>query len=243
MFRLVLSCIQDDEQRRMLADPGFEHMRAHGMLEASEERKRQAELELAAMKSRLARHRSECDAVRDHMFDGSAYPLMLAAADQGDREAARCYVSAQLPLSRERAKDPQSFEDYRRNALRLIDAGMASGDWWMLGAAIAASNPGPDLQAWTWRPYEGPRYGWLMRLREHDPRAGSLRQYALTVLQSLGARSPGDAEGTQRTLALLRGGLPEADARRAEEWAVTQFRTAFHGRGPEAEPPSLCTEY
>ena len=151
-------------------------------------------------------------------------------------DAAECYLAAAFPMDRQRWEDPRFWNEYRREVPRLIDRGLAAGDWRIVQRARMVYAPGPIPR--LAEPWLQP--GVIMP-RLAAPVEDRLQNYAFTRLGVLGGVdrpwSSGDAVLRQAASSLTPAQIAAADA-----WAARTFATSFGGRPKPSSPPDFICE-
>jgi undecaprenyl-diphosphatase len=175
------------------------------------------------------------------MLDGSMYELALRAADDGDRDAALCYVSGSFPTGAAMLRRPDLRLRFAVNASRMLERSVEAGDWRMVQFGILALNA--DREHWKLdlpaHPLDSPGINLSMTIA---PQGDSVRSYRLWKLLALGDAAKagrGDVESASIAEDYAKR-LDPAQRREADAWANRTFAVAFQGRGPESHNVDTC---
>jgi undecaprenyl-diphosphatase len=178
----------------------------------------------------LDRVEPQCAALGDKLMDGSSYELALRAAEAGDREAASCFIGGAFPMPPALHERPEVLARFRLDALRLMERGIAQGDWRMVRMAqFVYAMKGPE-----WRPpsFEGPYFEpGLLLAATVGPVGGDAQQYyRMTRLLQLGVRDPDEAHNLAVEAADAARHLTAERRRAADAWAQAAFARQFQRR-------------
>lgn len=187
-------------------------------LSAAQLRTYQALLDTAAIRQRgVDEGRVLCEGVGDEILD-TLNANLAQAARLGDADARACYLS-RGPLYDPRGllKQPGALSAYRREATRLIESGLAAGDWRVVDLLRGAYEPGAQTL--------------LAGLVGTDVN----RHYRYLKLYRLGAESFRVAQ-IDRQLALAEASLSPAQRAEADEWAQSTLRENFSGDSTAGTP-------
>lgn len=159
-----------------------------------------------------------CAGVGDEMLD-TLVANLAQAARLGDKQARACYLErGPLYDARNLLDHPESLRSYRRDAARMIDAGLSAGDWRVVDLLRQSSQPGAQ--------------GLLTAMVGADP----VQHYRYLKLYRLGAE-PHRAAALDRQLAAAAGNLTAIQLGEADAWIQTTFRNGFQGNSTSATPP------
>lgn len=187
-------------------------------LSAAQLRTYQALLDTAAIRQRdVDEGRTLCEGVGDEVLD-TLNANLAQAARLGDADARACYLSrGPLYDTRGLLKQPGALGVYRQQASKLIQVGLAAGDWRVVDLLQSAYEPGAQ--------------GMLAGLVGSDP----YQHYRYLKLYRLGAESFRTAQ-IDRQLARAGAALSPAQRDQADEWAQTTLRENFHGDSTAGTP-------
>lgn len=176
---------------------------------------------LEAMELRQQREREEraaCAGVDERML-ASLTATIAQAAQLGDEQARACYLE-RGPLYDPRGliRQPEALRSYRASAARLIENGLAAGDWRVVDLLQRAYEPGSTSL--------------LGGLLGADP----LQHYRYLKLYRLGAEAHRAAE-LDRQLAAAAAGLAPAQRAQADAWAQNTLEAGFRGRSTDGTAP------
>ncbi len=158
-----------------------------------------------------------CADVDDTML-AALVPSIAQAAQLGDVDARACYLSRGPSLDARTMLDhPEFLQDYRGTASSMIDAGLAAGDWRVVGLLANAYEPGAQ--------------GLLAGLIGADP----VQHYRYLKLYRLGAE-PFRAAALDRQLAAAAASLDPAQTAAADAWAQSTYEKNFKGPSTAAAP-------
>ncbi|QWP77042.1 hypothetical protein J5226_01145 [Lysobacter sp. K5869] len=176
---------------------------------------------LEAMELRQQRAQQEqamCDGVDERML-GSLVPNIAQAAKLGDEQARACYLErGPLYDARGLIRQPDALRGYRATATKLVEAGLAAGDWRVVDLLQQAYEPGSQSL--------------LGGLLGADP----VQHYRYLKLYRLGAEAH-RADQLDRQLAAVAAGLSPAQLAQADAWAQNTLDTGFKGRSTDGTPP------
>ncbi|MCL1635741.1 hypothetical protein M2650_14015 [Luteimonas sp. SX5] len=159
-----------------------------------------------------------CDGVGEEML-GTLVANLAQAARLGDKQARACYLErGPLYDARSLLDHPESLRSYRRDAARMIDAGLSAGDWRVVDLLRQSSQPGAP--------------GLLAAMVGADP----VRHYRYLKLYRLGAE-PHRAAALDRQLAAAAANLTAIQLGEADAWTQTTLRNGFKGHSTSATPP------
>lgn len=181
---------------------------------------------LASINARLATSATLCEG-NAHSQE-SIYPKLLQAAQLGDLDSAVCYVEAPFPLDADQLS-PLGLQEYRKNALALLDIGIRRGDWRFVELMRTAEqragmgHRGHDSRSWFHRLVE--------------PNAKDAYMYAR--LEQLGAGGA-FSEQIGGMVASWRDGLSGSDIDALDQRASDNFNQYFAKKPPLEEFPKLC---
>ena len=156
--------------------------------------------ELRSGERRLGRLQGRLDFARDNaaLCDDLAasdfaelVPATLQAAQQGDAQAAACYVGANPGSWAGLLDNPQWVSDYKDNALPLANSAIEQGNWAMVGIMVAAYDGNARSanllgQVTGTDPAQAYTYAKLMNLGQ--PAGGPSSPRAANFLSSLAAQ-------------------------------------------------------
>lgn len=187
-------------------------------LSAAQLRTYQALLDTAAIRQRdVDEGRALCEGIGDEILD-TLNANLAQAARLGDADARACYLSrGPLYDTRGLLKQPGALGVYRQQATRLIQSGLAAGDWRVVDLLQSAYEPGAQSM--------------LAGLVGTDP----YQHYRYLKLYRLGAESFRAAQ-IDRQLALAGAALSPAQRDEADEWAQTTLRENFRGDSTAGTP-------
>lgn len=176
----------------------------------------QAQLEaIESRKRNVQRLHALCDGADEAMLD-ALVPNLLKAAELGEEHARACYLAAGPNMdARSLMRHPERLQAYRASVPRLIEAGLAAGDWKVVDILRNAYQPGA----------EGMLAGAL------DPDA--YQYYRYLKLYRLGAESYRE-RALDRQLAAAAAQLAPERRAEADAWAETAYRRDF-GAGNSTE--------
>ncbi len=154
-----------------------------------------------------------CDGVGPEVL-GALPEITLQAARSGDPNARACYIH-RGPLVSPQAvvSDPTLYANYPINAQRLLDDGIAAGDWREVIILQHAYSETPNYL----------RSG----ITGFDP----VMAYRYKRLYSLGLYDDDGAKDDEPQLAWARQGLSDAEIATADQWAQTTFAEHFKNSG------------
>lgn len=218
LFRETIRCIRAEQTKEhaqfALSKPLDPNM--------TEQQTQEHEAMLKRMHSEIEATEHICEGLDEDELSASAYPVMLMAAKLGDLDAAACYVGPGFDLTPEQ-KQPDSVEQYRTNALSLVDSGMEKGDWRIVGLMADAYAGG------------GFTTGWFPTLVSPDRK----RAYAYTRLLRIGARGEYAAQ-LDRQLTAMAEPLSREDADIADAWAESTYQKYFRQTPVQESSESWC---
>src|SRR6478736_100676 len=100
--------------------------------------------DLAAFEQKIdemQRQERACADTKDALENGDSYELTLRAAEQGIAQAAHCFVAARFPMPARMREHPEMLAQWRLDAGRLMEKGIARGDWSLAYVAALAYEP------------------------------------------------------------------------------------------------------
>jgi len=155
-------------------------------------------------------------------------PMGFRAAQLGDIDTGRCYVSGTLLLgSAGLLEHPEWLTQYRQSALQIAQAMIERGDWRTVGMLQTAYD---SATAWG--------------LLGHLTGADRAMSYRYAKLRQLGAGGK-DQEDFDAKLAQSAQGLTTEQVARADSWAEDAYRRFFRESGPSDDPVNnmiICSE-
>ena len=239
--RQIAHLVQCNEARNervgFLADPMNEK------IIASRKDTPEGRRDLAAFERKIdemQRQERACADTKDTLENGDSYELALRAADQGIAQAAHCFVAARFPMPARMREHPEMLAQWRLDAGRLMDQGIAQGDWSLAYVAALAyeprqrDTPAPAFLA----PWYAP--DWSLTESLGGPRGNAAMAYRLQRLLALGAATPEAAANNREWAAQYAGALTPEQRRAGEAWAAQAFQRAFRGRKMHEEETALC---
>jgi len=159
-----------------------------------------------------------CDGVGEEMLD-TLVANIAQAAQLGDQQARACYLGrGPLYDARSLLDHPESLRSYRRDATRMIEAGLSAGDWRVVDLLRQSYEPGTQSL--------------LAATVGADP----VQHYRYLKLYRLGAE-PHRAAALDRQLAAAAANLTPGQLDDGDEWAQTVLRSNFKGDSTSATPP------
>ncbi|MCL1635742.1 hypothetical protein M2650_14020 [Luteimonas sp. SX5] len=168
-----------------------------------------AQLEaIESRKRNVQRLHALCDGADEAML-ATRVPAMQKAAQLGETHARACYLAAGPNLdARGLIRHPERLEAYRASVPRLIDAGIAAGDWKVVDLLRNAYQPGAE--------------GLLAGVLDPDP----VRYYRYLKLYRLGAEAYRTSKLDEQLQAAAARLAPE-QVREADAWAETAYHRNF----------------
>jgi hypothetical protein len=188
----------------------------------------------------IERKERACASTKDTLENGEAYELALRAADQGIAQAAHCFVAADFPMPARMREHPEVLAQWRLDAGRLMETGIAQGDWSLAYVAALAYEPRPrDTPAPAFpAPWYEPDGSLVESLG--GPRGDAEKAYRLQRLLALGAATPEAAADNRQWAAKYGAALTPEQRRAGDAWAAQAFQRAFGGRKIREEETGLC---
>ncbi len=154
------------------------------------------------------------------------YPILLAAAKNGNEMAAACYASGPYTQPGGDEKDNRAdLTAWASNALDLMRAGVRRGDWAMVDLLQAYFDPLTQKLATTFDSK------WQARQFQSDP----LMAYRYAALWALGAQSSGGDWDRSRAKLMLseykkRFDFSDAQVQEVHQWAKQTYQRHFVGK-------------
>ena len=182
-----------------------------------------------------------CAGMVEKLMDGSSYQVALRAAELGDSQAAQCFLSGHFPMPPRMHENPESLQRWRLDAARLIDQGIARGDWDMVNAAANAYSPMPGKPAPR---FEAPYYEGGLRLTWSigGPAGNVEMAYRAMRLMELGASSPEAASSYRENANEYARRLSPEKMNAADAWARQAYNGQFRRRKMVEENTTFCEE-
>ncbi len=187
---------------------------------------KEREESLAAINARLSVSTPICE--NNAKSQENAYPKLLRAAQLGDMDAAVCYVEAPFPLDADQLA-PIGLEDYRKNALALIDIGIQRGDWRFIELMRTAAQRAEMVH------HAQRASSWFRRLIKPTPEDA----YLYARLEQLGAHDA-FSEQVSRMAESWRDGLPASAVDALNQRASNEYQQFFAQMPSLEEFPKSC---
>lgn len=182
----------------------------------------------------LKEKRSTCSGVDAEVLEDVAYPIILAAANNGNEAAAVCYVSG--VQGKPGDGTPRALRIWKGRASGFMWAGLKRGDWKMVEFMIDYFNPDTVHVSF------GGSAFWQGRQFPDDAELA----YQLMLLKSIGVGANGRENDWSRMAARVssypkRHDLSAAQTRKAKEWAQRTYQQHFAGKPwPAGGGMSVC---
>ena len=187
----------------------------------------------------LDRADRDCSGLGARLFDGSSYDVARRAAEHGDSQAAQCFVAATFPMPPALHERPEVLTQFRLDAARIIELGIARGDWNMVSAALMAYAP---RRTFPEPAFEAPFYAPGLRLTATigGPAGDVETAYRMARLMELGATGTELATSYGDTIAELAHSLSAKKRSAGDAWARETFQRTFKRRPLREEDTTFC---
>lgn len=178
------------------------------------------------MQSILRENEATCSTVTREELFAQMYPILLAAARNGNKNAAACYAFGSYePPATSGNKNEFALQEWERNSTEFMQAGVRRGDWKMVILMRTYSDPATQEFATI------SSSGWAAQQFQPDP----LVAYQYAALRAIGAKNYGDEAAQERTSELVSGyresyDISDTQVRDAEQWAQETYQQYFAGR-------------